>query len=137
MTDEQIWNVIYWLGYALAAAMGFGWWLKSQFTGREIRGLKAENENLKAQSAVANERRLLAEDQQKYTANELATVKAQLVRAQEQLNAREPAEAIAGTIKVIESSTFAAITSNNEIGRVLRADPPKEVKMFSLTKSNE
>jgi hypothetical protein len=121
MTDQEIWNVITWLGYALAVAAGGGWWLKSQFSGREIRGLKAENDNLKAQSAVANERRLLAEDQQKYTANELATVKAQLVRAQEQLNAREPAEAIAGTIKVIESSTFAAITSNEEIERMICA----------------
>jgi len=57
MTDQEIWTVVTWLGYGLAVAASAGWWLKSQFTGREIRGLKAENENLKAQTAVANERR--------------------------------------------------------------------------------
>jgi hypothetical protein len=140
MTDQQIWNVVSWLGYGLAVAVFVGWWSKSQFAGREIKGLKAENDSLKAQSAASNERRLLAEDQYKITANELATVKTQLVTAQDQLKARASPEAIAGTIKVIETSTYAAISSNNEIGRVLsKVDPPTEgPKLFSLTKkSNE
>jgi hypothetical protein len=135
MTDEQIWTIVWvgggWLLSLVGTAWFSGWWFSRQVTSGEIR-------ELRERCNVLDQRRQFAEDKQKSTANELETVKAQLVTAQEQLKAHAPTEAIAGTIKVIESSTFAAITSNNEIGRVLRADPPKEVKMFSLTKkSNE
>jgi signal transduction histidine kinase len=144
MTDQQIWNVISWLGNALAVAVFIGWWSKSQLTSREIKGLKAENDSLKAQSAASNERRLLAEEQHKITADKLAAVEARLVTAQDQLKAHASAEAIAGTITVIQSSTSAAISSNNEIGRYLKADPPdvrlyraKDFNNLLTKKSNE
>jgi hypothetical protein len=122
MTDQQIWNAIGWLGYLVAAAAAGAWWARGQVTVRETKGLKAENDSLKAQSAAENARRLLAEENQKNAANELATVKAQLVTAQDQLKAHEPVEVIVNTIAKVQSSTTAAIASTDQIGRMLKTD---------------
>jgi ATP-dependent 26S proteasome regulatory subunit len=119
MTDQQIWTIVIsgsaWLFTLVVAVWGAAWWFKSQVTSGEIRELKQTCNAL-------DQRRLLAEDQQKIAANELATVKAQLVTAQDQLKAHASTEVISGTLKTIQSSTTAAITSNNEIGRMLRVE---------------
>src|SRR5215831_21327279 len=99
----------------LGTACFTGWWFKSQITSGEIKELKERCKTLEA-------RRELAEQENRITANELATVKTQLVTAQEQLKAHAPAEAIAGTIHKIQSSTAAAISSTDEIGRMLKTD---------------
>ena len=131
MTDEQIWTIVSVAGGWLVTAWGFGWWFSRQVTRGEIR-------ELKARCKVLEDRREFAEDKQKSTANELATVKAQLVTAQEQVKAHASAETIAGTFKIIESSTFAAISSNNEIGRVLRrADLPITVSFSGLMEKSK
>ena len=141
MTDQQILNIVIYGGgwlLSLLGAVGLAtWWFKSQVTSGEIGGLKERCE-------VLEQRRQLAEQQNKITADELATVKAQLVTAQDQLKAHAPAETVAGTITIIQSSTGAAISSTDEIGRMLKAEPPT-VRLFaakdfkdSLTKkSNE
>src|SRR5262249_38268569 len=121
MTDQQIWNLVLyvggWLLSLLGAVWGIAWWLKSQITSGEIGGLKERSE-------VLEERRLLAEQQNTITAEKLAAVEAQLVTAQNQVKAHAPADVISGTIYKIQSSTSAAISSSNTIGRMLRADPP-------------
>ena len=141
MTDQQIWNLVLyvggWLLSLLGAVWGIAWWLKSQITSGEIGGLKERCE-------VLEERRQLAEQQNKITADKLATVEAQLVTAQDQLKAHASAEAISGTITVIQSSTSAAISSTDEIGRMLKVDPPtvrlyaaKDFNNLLTKKSNE
>ena len=141
MTDQQIWTIVIsgsaWLFTLVVAVWGAAWWFKSQVTSGEIRELKETCNAL-------DQRRQLAEDQQKIAENELTTVKAQLVTAQDQLKAHASTEVISGTLKTIQSSTTAAITSNDEIGRMLKAAPATGVKLyvdpkdFSLTeKSNK
>src|SRR5262245_28043075 len=108
MTDQQIWNIVIygggWLLSLLVTVWTTAWWFKSQVTSGEIREL---NEKCN----VLDQRRQLAEQQNKITADELATVKTQLVTAQDQLKAHAPAEAISGTILKIQTSTSAAISS--------------------------
>jgi hypothetical protein len=108
---------------AIHIGWGAAWWFKSQVTSGEIRELKETCNAL-------DQRRQLAEDQQKIAANELTTVKAQLVTAQDQLRAHASTEVISGTLKTIQSSTTAAITSNNEIGRMLKAAPATGVELY-------
>jgi len=60
----------------------------------------------------------------------MAAVETQLVTAQDQLKAHASAETVAGTITVIQSSTSAAISSNNEIGRMLKVDPAGDVRLY-------
>jgi hypothetical protein len=78
MTDQQIWTlVIYggaWLLSLVGAVWGTSWWFNSQVTSGQIR-------ELKERCRALEERRHLAEDQHKITANKLATAEAQLVTA--------------------------------------------------------
>src|SRR5262249_1807873 len=126
-----------WLGSLIAGVWFLAWWFNRHVTSGEIRELKARCKTLE-------ERRRLAEQENKITANKLATMEAQLATAEGQQKSNKPAEVIAGTIHKIQSSTAAAITSNNEIGRMLKTEPatgPKlyvDPKDFGLTeKSNK
>jgi hypothetical protein len=129
MTDQQIWNIFIYGGSWLLSLIGtvwlIAWGLVRYTTSGEIR-------ELKERCNVLEQRRQLAEDQQKATANELTNVKAQLVTAQDQLEAHAPAEAISGTIKTIQTSTYTAISSNNEVGRMLRVITPTDVRLHAV-----
>ena len=120
MTDEQIWNFFHWLGYLLAGAAVVGFTVRGYITRREINGLKAENNNLKTLHAVANERRLLAEDQRKFTEDKLRAVEAKSETAEAQIKDHAPSEALAATIQQIKSSTYGAMSSNTQIGELLK-----------------
>lgn len=147
----ELWQFIVAVVSSTVAVIGIGavvaWWIRGWLSKREIDGLNAEIRglsaeigtwktryeatsekrldeiaNFKARCEMLNDRVVWAEDKNKHTATELATVKAQLATAEEQLKAHEPAETIAGTIQKIQTSTAAAISSTDEIGRMLKTD---------------
>jgi chromosome segregation ATPase len=53
MTDDQIWALAQFIGQIVAAAVFVAWWFKGELAGREIRGLKAENDALKTNVRLA------------------------------------------------------------------------------------
>jgi hypothetical protein len=135
MSDEQIWNLIAYVGTVIGTAMFVTWWFKSQLVGGQIAGLKAENDNLRAQVGsinasreVLDQRRLLAEEQRKKSADDLLEVRAKLETAMAQINQHESPQTVFETIRVAGISTNSAISANTATGAFLKTD--KGVKLF-------
>src|SRR5262249_14267241 len=131
MSDEQIWSLVVNVGSiavtVIASVAVAAWWLKSQLVGGEIAGLKAENKSLRAEVGnvtasreVQEQRRLLAEEQRKKTADDLLDVNAKLETAMVQINQRASAQALSATIEVARTSTGAAIVANTATGEFLQ-----------------
>jgi len=80
MTDDQIWTLFWTVGSYAVTGLGTvafaTWWLKEQLTNSQIKGLEKENAAWQAQIQVVEERRKLAEDRLKDTAEKLANVTA-------------------------------------------------------------
>jgi hypothetical protein len=112
MTDDQIFNVITILLSVMGSVALAAWWLRDKLVTSEMRGMTAENNALRALNAVAEERRLLAEDKNKTTADELTVVKAKLEDATAQLKQNASKEAVQQTIAAAQTSTNAAITAS-------------------------
>jgi hypothetical protein len=132
MSDEQIWNLVVTVGSYAVTAIGtvvfVTWWFKSQLVGGEIAGLKAENKSLRAEVGnvtasreVLDQRRLLAEEQHKKTADDLVAVKAKLEIAMAQINQHASPQALSETIRVATFSTDAAIVANTATGTLLKS----------------
>ena len=139
MSDDQIWNLVVTVGsYAvtvIGTAVFVTWWFKSQLVGGQIAGLKAENDNLRAQAGSINasrkvleQRRLLAEEQRQKTADDLVEVRAKLETAMAQINQHASAQALSATIEVARISTSSAIAANTATGTFLK--PDKGVVLF-------
>jgi hypothetical protein len=142
MSDEQIWNLISYVVTVVGTAMFVTWWFKSQLVGGQIAGLKAENDNLRAQIGninasreVLEQRRLLAEEQRKKAADDLSDVSAKLQTAMAQINQHASAQALSATIEVARISTSSAIAANTATGTFLK--PDKGVELFVAGTSDE
>jgi hypothetical protein len=116
MTDQQIWT-LFWnlVAYAVTGVgtVAFAtWWLKSALTNAQILGLVAKNE-------VLEERRHLAEDQLRISAEQLITVKAELEHSKRQIEAGATREELARTISSATISANNAISANNQTSSLL------------------
>jgi hypothetical protein len=133
MSDEQIWSLVVTVGSiagtVIASVWVAAWWLKSQLVGGQIAGLKAENDNLRAQVGSINasrevleQRRLLAEEQRKKSADDLLNVNAKLETAMAQINQHASAQALSMTIETARISTSSAIAANTATGTFLKPE---------------
>src|SRR5262249_38399614 len=131
MSDEQIWSLVVNVCSIAATVMGSvavaAWWLKSQLVGGEIAGLKAEDKSLRAEVGnvtasreVLEQRRLLAEEQRKKSADDLLDVNAKLETAMAQINQHASPQAVFETIRVAGISANSAISSNTATGEFLQ-----------------
>jgi hypothetical protein len=139
MSDDEIWKLVVTVGSYAATVIGTAvfvtWWFKSQLVGGEIAGLKAENKSLRAEVGnvtasreVLEQRRLLAEEQRKKSADDLLDVNAKLETAMAQINQHASPQAVFETIRVAGISANSAISANTATGEFLR--PDKGVILF-------
>ena len=125
-----------WVVVPLLAFAGFiGWQIKGWLDNREIRGLKAENDALKAGAQVLKQRFNLAHDEQErfkdqidqQRANgaklerEIDELKTELAKAKGKLPAGvfRQLDKVTSTSAVVANTVTVLSTANNELGRTL------------------
>jgi hypothetical protein len=105
-----LWTIISIIGSVLGSVALAAWWLKGQLTSAEIRGLRAENENLKSEATAHATWRQFAEAQVKKLVEELAAAKESQATLQKHI-AENADKKVLTDIVVTSSANIAAASS--------------------------